>query len=619
MSSRTVIVGTAGHIDHGKTSMVRALTGVELDTLPEERDRGITIALGFTALELDEAHRVALVDVPGHERLVRTMISGAHGLDAVLLVVSCMDGVMPQTREHLAILDLLGVHRGAVVLSKVDLADEEMRELAEADVEEAVEGTFLEGAPVVGFSAETGEGRDALLALLATFEPQAHHATGPFRLPVDRVFSRPGFGTVVTGSSLGGDVADGAKVVVLPGATPARIRGLQRHGVDADTAHGGLRVALNLAGTDRELSRGDVVTNGEVPCASIVDVRYRHVGETMLDDGMSVRLLSGTAERIGRIHLAGEEVLEAGESAFAQIRLDQPLPCLPGDRFVLRRTSPVDTLGGGVVLDPWAARMRKKDTARVASELARLEAGETGVFLERAGEQGLTVSESTRAGDAARDQLGDRVFAPTIVARLEGLLLEALATYHLDHPLALGAGKRELRRGRIGHLSDRVFDGLVERLASSGTVVVEGAILRATAFRVELSDDQRRTQETIVRAVAAAGLQGTDPDKLRKDIPTPELDALFHLLAADGALLQVTKVGYVTFEAATALRGQLSAHFDGEEVLMPVAFKDLTELTRRHAIPWLETLDRWGWTKRLAEGRGEGALLREGPRVPSIG
>lgn len=615
----TVIVGTAGHIDHGKTSMVRALTGVELDTLPEERDRGITIALGFTSMTLPDGERVALVDVPGHERLVRTMISGAHGLDAVLVVVSALEGVMPQTREHLAILDLLGVGQGAVVLSKVDLVDDELREFAEADVEEAVEGTFLEGKPVVGFSAETGEGRDELVQLLAGFQRREHRDEGPFRLPVDRVFSRPGFGTVVTGSSLGGALKDGSKVVLWPGGVAARLRGMQCHGEDAEQAKGGQRVALNLAGVDTEqVTRGDVVCAAELPATSILDVSYRHVAEVELEDGMSVRVLTGTAERVGRVHLAGsEELLAPGDKVFAQLRLDAPMSVLPGDRYVLRRTSPVDTLGGGVVLDPWAPKMRRKDRERVDKELTRLERGETVVFLERAGEQGLSDADAHRAGDAPRDALGDRVFAPTIVARLEGMLVEALATYHLDNPLTIGAGRRELRRGRLGHLPDRVFDGLVERLAAVGTVVVEGALVRAAAFQVQLTPEQEALQARIETAVGQAGLQGADPDSLREAFPSDELDALFHLLAARSSIVVVPKVGHVTVEVATDLREKLKAFFADSDVMLPTQFKEMTELTRRHAIPWLEALDRWGWTRRLAEGRGQGSALHTGPSVPS--
>ncbi|NOY26026.1 MAG: selenocysteine-specific translation elongation factor, partial [Oligoflexia bacterium] len=307
------IVGTAGHIDHGKTTLVRALTGVDLDSLPEERARGITIALGFTQLDLGPSHHVSFVDVPGHERLVRTMIAGATGLDAVMLCVSAVDGVMPQTREHLDILQILGLSQGIVALTMSDLVDAEMRELAELDVEEAVAGTFLEGAPIIptavpgggasgGSAAEQGSqclGLDALRAALAALSPSGRTATGPFRLPIDRAFVRRGFGTVVTGTLRSGTVTDGDDVEILPAGQRARVRGLQCHGQAVPGSRAGWRTAINLAGVERDdLSRGQVVVHaGQIETASVIDTRYRHLASAPpIKDGARVRLLAGTAE-----------------------------------------------------------------------------------------------------------------------------------------------------------------------------------------------------------------------------------------------------------------------------------------------------------------------------------
>ncbi|MBW1881853.1 MAG: selenocysteine-specific translation elongation factor [Deltaproteobacteria bacterium] len=452
MQAASLVVGTAGHIDHGKTALVRVLTGVDLDALPEEKERGITIALGFVPLDLSDGGRLAFVDVPGHERLVRTMVAGATGIDAVLLCVSAVDGVMPQTREHLAILELLGVADGAVVLTMVDLVDEELLELAMEDVSGAIRGTFLEGRPVVPFSAVTGEGKDDVVRALGGFRRPERDEDGPFRLPVDRAFVRAGFGTVVTGTVWSGSLEDGSQVTLLPSGTAARVRGIEVHGAQAERARAGWRAALNLAGVDREqVPRGVVVAEGPVPCPRILDVRYRHLASgDPLQDGSPVRMLLGTAEGVGRLYIAeeGAEVIP-GTAVWAQVRLDTPLPALPGDRFVIRRPSPQETLGGGVVVDPWAFRMRRRNRVAAGEQLARLFRGEVEVWLERTGEQGLPLEEwNARArGAAGGVRLGDRMLAPPVVARLEGALLMALEAYHRGQPLSLGANRRELRRG----------------------------------------------------------------------------------------------------------------------------------------------------------------------------
>ena len=331
---------------------------------PEEQARGITIALGVTPLSLADGRTLGLVDVPGHERLVRTMVAGATGIDAVLLCVSAVDGAMPQTREHLAILDLLGVRQGAVVLTMADLVDEDLLELATEDVAETVVGTFLEGRPIVPFSAVTGAGKEQVLATLAAFEDSPRTSDGPFRLPIDRTFMRPGFGTVVTGTTWSGRLEDGATVSLLPGAASARVRGIEVHGEKVSEATAGRRTALNLAGIDGEaVSRGLVVVHGDVPETSMIDVRYHHLSDAPpLADGASVRVLLGTAERLARFVVAEAPApsldnveVEPGRSVWAQLRLDQPLPSLPGDRFILRRPSPQSTLGGGEIVDPVGA------------------------------------------------------------------------------------------------------------------------------------------------------------------------------------------------------------------------------------------------------------------------
>lgn len=614
-----LVIGTAGHIDHGKTALVRALTGADLDQLPEERERGITIALGFASLDLPDGRVAAFVDVPGHERLVRTMVAGATGMDAVLLCVSAVDGVMPQTREHLAILELLGVRQGAVALTLADLVDDELLELAVDDVTQAVAGTFLEDRPIVPFSAVDGRGRDALIAVIAGFEDSRRPPTGPFRLPVDRAFVLPGFGTVVTGTAWSGQVEDGAAVRLLPSGQEARIRGMQVHGRKVSRVTAGSRAALNLAGVDRDrVPRGTLVVTGEVPSPRMIDVLVQHLESAdPLPDGAPVRVLLGTAEVLGNLHLAEDrDELLPGTSVPAQLRLAEPLPCLPGDRFIFRRTSPLETLGGGEVVDPWAPRMRRRHRVATGEQIRRLRAGQAVVLLERAGESGLAAGEwaARRALYGAEDvgeALGDRIFAPRVVARLEGALLEALTAYHADNPLSLGAQRRELRRGRLGHLPDRVFDALVERLADLEQLQIHGPILRIAGFEIALTPGQAALRAAIEQTLRSAGLQGRTPRELHEAHPEPEVAALLRLLERDGRAVQLQGLGWIAGDALRDLEERVRAWFTDHDALTPGDFKELTDTTRKAAIPLLEWLDRNRLTRRQGDARLPGPALTD--------
>ncbi|HHO52629.1 MAG TPA: selenocysteine-specific translation elongation factor [Deltaproteobacteria bacterium] len=612
MTMPSLVIGTAGHIDHGKTTLVEMLTGVSLDRLPEEQSRGITIALGFTPLDLADGRRVGLVDVPGHERLVRTMIAGATGIDAAILCVSAVDGAMPQTREHLAILDLLGVQQGVIALTMADLVDEELLELAIEDARDAVAGTFLEGAPILPTSKD-GRGRAALLEAIAGFSEGARRSTGPFRLPIDRTFTRPGFGTVVTGTVGSGRLDDGATVTLLPGGHKARVRGIEVHGVKVDEALAGRRTALNLAGIDGKLvTRGSLVAVGPVPCPHMIDARYHHLpGAPELLDGSTVRVLLGTTETLGKLFFAQPtERIEGGTSAWIQLRLHDPLPCRPGDRFVIRRPSPAHTLGGGTIVDPWAPRLRRRDRDRAADQLARLAAGEHVVWLERAGESGITPEDwAARGGEDVGEILGDRRFAPQVVVRLQGVLLEALASYHHEHPLSLGAHRRELRRGRLAHLPDRVFDALVDKLASGLSVVIEGPLVRIAGFEIALTAEQEALRTRLLETVRAAGLAGKTTQQLTTAFPADEVSALLRLLDAGDHLLEVSSVGWIAPEALAGLQEQIRSWFVEHDALSPGDFKDLTGLTRKAAIPLLEWLDARRITQRSGDTRIAGPAL----------
>lgn len=611
-TEQRLVIGTAGHIDHGKTSLVRALTGVDLDRLPEERERGITIALGFTHLSLPNGRNAALVDVPGHERLVRTMISGATGLDAALLCVSAVDGVMPQTREHLAILDLLGVQAGVVVLTMSDLVDEETLELAQLDVEELVEGTFLEGAPVcVTAAGPELRGIDDLRQTLANLEIHGREGAGPLRLPVDRAFVRAGFGTVVTGTLRSGRLEDGDEVELLPEGLRCRVRGVQVHGEPVAHATVGQRTAANLAGIERDdLHRGMVVCHpGVLPPCSILDAHLTTLaGAPPLQAESRVRLLVGTAEVLAVVTLIATEggalapdQLEEGSRAFIQLRTEAPIVAMPGDRFIARRESPVETLGGGVLLDPWARRVRRRDSAPAAAALRRLHAGDRAVFLERAGDLGLPPAQAglRSVPESAAVVLAETWLHPTVVSRLEERLLAGLADAHAERPLSLGVSRRELHRPPLGHLPARLYDALVERLVDRGEIVIEGPRMRLPTFSVQLSPAQQARSQHLENTVRDAGLEGPKAGDLLKSDPE-----LIHLLTEAGALVRVADK-LLHREPLAALVETVRSWLTQNGEMGATDFKALTGLSRKHAIPLLEWLDsekvtmRQGDTRRL--------------------
>lgn len=607
--TRPFVVGTAGHIDHGKTTLVRALTGVDLDTLPEEKARGITIALGFTRLARPGAVPISFVDVPGHERLVRTMIAGATGLDAVLLCVSAVEGAMPQTREHLAILDLLGIRHGLVVLTMADLVDPELLELALLDVEDLVTGTFLEGAPVIPVSVPPqGQptGLEALVEALTHLELADRPLDGPMRLPIDRAFVRRGFGTVVTGTLRSGQLADGDEVVILPEGLKARVRGLQVHGEAVARTGAGTRSAVNLAGIEREdINRGQVLCHpGVIEPAHIIDAQVRHLpGAPEVEDGATVRLLAGTAEVLAVLGVLDGEALTPASEHLVQLRTEAPIVVLPGDRFILRRESPLQTLGGGRVLDPWARRVRRRDAAAAADELRALLAGDRSVLLRRAGQEGLSDTRAALLGVTGGVLLGERLLHPDEVRRLSAHLLEAVAEWHRDRPLTAGAPRRDLRRGPLQSLDTPTFDGLVASLLNGGALVAEGPTLRLPSFRITPTPEQQATLDTIEAQVRTAGLEGQPASTML----SLNGDATA-LLLARGTLTRIADRLVLSVELAS-LRARVEAWLSAQGRLSTSDFKELSGLTRRTAIPMLEWFDSAGITRREGDDRVAGPRL----------
>jgi selenocysteine-specific elongation factor len=601
------VVGSAGHIDHGKTSLIRALTGVDLDALPEEKERGITIALGFTAKVLPSGRRLSFVDVPGHERLVRTMISGAVGFDAVLFCVSANEGVMPQTQEHLAILNLLGIEHGIIAMTHADCVEDELAELAVEEVREAVSGSFLEDAPIVLTSATTGQGVSELEAALEALPQQNRDTVGPYRLAVDRCFVQKGFGSVVTGTSQSGAIAVGDELQLLPLGKKVRVRGLEVHGESREKAYAGERTAVNLAGVDaEEITRGCVLASlNSLEAHAILDVHYRHLTQAPpLENLDRVRLLLGTSEVLAVVEKITDTAPDQSDPPnWIQLRCEKKITAQPGDRFVLRRESPLTTLGGGQVVDPWAIRLRKGDRSERVALLQRMKNGDDSARIESAGLSGLD-SEAARNRLAAaakpEDWLGDRLVGAPQVQALSKALLSGLAQAHSALPLSPGIPRRSLQKGVLMALSSAAVDGLIARLAHAGKLCLDGALVRLPDWQVNLSAKDAQAAESLVAGLTHGAL---DPPKL-EDLkwPCTDPDALIALLVSQGRLVRISGRVYAE-DALAALKISVCALLVEKGEMAPAQFKALTGLSRKNAIPLLEYLDQVGLTKRVGDVR----------------
>jgi selenocysteine-specific elongation factor len=641
---RHVVIGTAGHIDHGKSSLVLALTGTDPDRLAEEKARGITIDLGFAHLEL-QGTTFDFVDVPGHERFVKNMLAGATGIDAVLLVVAADESVMPQTREHFEICRLLGVSSGAIALTKVDLADPDTLDVVRLDVQELVAGSFLEQAPVVAVSARTGEGLEGLRAALARVAGRAspRRADGPARIPVDRVFSVKGFGTVVTGTLASGTLHTDAEVIALPRRRPLRVRGLQVHGQPTTTAVAGQRVALNLSGIELgEIARGESLCEPGAfePTRRLDAVLELVAGTRPLKHGARVRFHQGTTELLGRVAIA--RVLSAHEAvagevppgglAHVRVRLEQPAVVTRGDRFVLRAYSPSVTIAGGMVLDPHPPRGATRSEA-TARRLARLDPGAEGLeepavidraidtLLEERGASGLArqdlvrrvglsrasaVDAAARAVESGRARrLGEGLVAPAVLAHLEKALLDALAAHHRFQPLSDGLPREEARERLFRRADVAVFDATLEHLLARRLIAGRDRLALAS-HKVSLRPEEQEVLAAVERCLREGGLKPPDAGSLAatvgRDPATVEQAVTLlvrqkRLVRVEGLLFHGDALASLKRDVAALKAEHTPAHVD------VAAFKERYGLSRKYAIPLLEYLDRERVTRRLGDTR----------------
>ena len=632
-TTRLAIVGTAGHIDHGKTAMVRRLTGVDTDRLPEEKKRGISIDLGFAPLVTPAGVRCGLVDVPGHERFVKNMLAGVGGIDLVLLVIAADEGVMPQTREHLAIVKLLGVTRAVVVLTKCDLVERNWLDLAQRDVRALLAGTAFAAAPIVEFSAVTGQGQDALLAALdrELAGLGARSLDEPARLPVDRVFIVEGFGTVVTGTLWRGRIRAGDTLELLPQGTGVRVRRVQVHGATVEEARAGQRTAVALHGVEREdVERGDwLVANGSLRPSTTLDVRFELLGDYGRDwpHHARVRFHLGASEIIGRLVLLEGEGLKPGQSALAQLRLERPTVAARGDRFVIRSYSPAHTVGGGSVIEP--AAVKHRGHGHGLEQLAVRESGSLEArLLQRLGREtkpvataalAQAVSEPEGAASAALARLAEegevvatpegRWLAPERWGGARHAIEREVRAYAAKYPARYGVMKGDLKSGLKSAMETALFDTAYQSLVEDGVLEQRGEHVRPADTPWEPPAETLRLLEQVEAQLEAAGFLVPESSQWQAPLgaSAQEVVTLGTFL---GRLVRVSQELTYTARQMDELRGKLAAYFAARPSLAVADFRDLTGASRKYAVPLLEHCDRVGWTVRVGDARKAGAKLR---------
>lgn len=637
---RDVIIGTAGHIDHGKTTLVKALTGIDADRLKEEKRRGITIDIGFAHMELDGC-RVGFIDVPGHERFVKNMLTGIGGIHLALLVVAADESVMPQTVEHFQICKLLGIPHGLIALTKKNNIEEELLELVEEEVRDLVSGSFLEGARVVAVDSLSGQGIDELKeAILATIHEEksalasleGHH----FRLHVDRVFTIRGFGTVATGTPYAGQIEVDQTVEVYPTGKQAKVRGVQIFNQKSTLARAGQRTALNLSGLEKQdLERGMLLGPVGVFRPSYMfdaQIQLLEDAPAPLKQRSPVRFHHGSAELLGRVYLLEGDQIEPGQAALVQLRLDTPTVACVKDRFILRRYSPMRTIGGGVILDPAPKKHPKKERQQVVPALLqlarRLEQGdgrETGAFLEyfisRSGEKGLDLKElSARCGIQAqqvRQALQQReslVLVPqepllalsrSSLQSLRQRILKFLDRFHTRQPLASGASSEEIKKRFFVRATASFFQFVMEALAQEGLVRIGAGKVGLVGREVKLDDRQQQLRRKILETIADSNWNPPSLAELCRQLPHPEKQVrdLYFFLLEQGELVRITESVVLPANRLEELRLRLKKRFPKGEAFSVADFKDLFGISRKYAIPYLEFLDRNRITQRVGDQR----------------
>ena len=633
----SIIVGTAGHIDHGKSALVRALTGTDPDRLPEEKRRGITIDLGFADLQLGDL-RLGFVDVPGHERFIKNMLAGAHGIDVVALVIAADEGVMPQTREHFDICRLLGVQQGLVVITKSDLVESEMLPLVEDETKELVSGSFLENSPVVTVSAKTRAGLDELKSTIAEVagHVRPRNAEQITRLPVDRVFSMKGFGAVVTGTLISGRIAEGDELELLPSRVAVRVRGAQVHGKPVAIAEAGQRTAVNLSGVDvSDVERGMILAAPRrLRATQIIDASVSMLPNAprSLRSRARVRVHIGAAEVLGRVRVLDESgEIGAGSRGLVQLRLESPIIALHDDRFVIRSYSPQQTIAGGVVLHPFAVKHRSRELANTRQLLQALMETDRVLkfqtFVEFSGERGSRL-EDVGAATGWTDDVLQLVAADTrshsALTDAGGVFLstghfdtyarrvkEELEKFHKREPLAKGLVRETLREKVFAHSATEIFSSVLSALEAQKVLVSEKDTVRAYSHSVDLSDQDRELRQAFEQAYKAAGVEAPSVDEVmtRTGVASSgrqHARKILQLLIDGGKIIRIQGEMMMHGAVIEDLKRKLTeygAKNEPDRLIDVATFKEIAGVSRKYAIPLLEYFDRVRVTRRAGDKR----------------
>jgi selenocysteine-specific elongation factor len=632
---KNVIIGTAGHIDHGKTTLIKALTGRDTDRLKEEKERGISIELGFTYFDLPSGRRAGIIDVPGHEKFIKNMLAGAGGIDVVVLVIAADEGVMPQTREHLNILSLLQVKKGIIALTKKDMVDQEWLEMITEQVRDEVSGSFLKGASIMPVSSVTGEGLKELIAeidkVTEVVEEKDTHEV--FRLPIDRSFTITGFGTVVTGTLISGSISEGDKIEIYPRKIETRVRSIQVHEKNVKTAYAGQRVAINIANVKLdEIQRGDVLTQPErMEPSMMLDARLEMISgaDKSIDNRDRLRLYHGTSEIMCRVVLLDREELKPGESAFVQLRLEEETACMKGDRFVIRTYSPMLTIGGGTILEPNPPK-RKRFKEDVIEELKIKEQGNPTEVVERyliqnsdkypekktilkgVGNISIEVYEKIAAELSEKKlirefKLGDETYLlhTRYLKDVETKLTEILEAYHKKNPLKIGMSKEELRTRIFEGIKPRLADLVFGYLEAGGIIKIVNQYIAQGSFKVQFNKVQEQIRDVIEKSYRENRF---NPPKLVELIEANPLDKnqyqlVYAALIEMGELVKLDEDIAFSRDAYSEAVELLRKHLKENGSIQLGQFRDILGTSRKYAMALLDYFDQNKVTKRVGDNR----------------
>ena len=633
-----VIIGTAGHVDHGKTLLVKALTGIDTDRLQEEKKRGITIELGFAHLDWEDGTQAGIVDVPGHEKFIKNMLAGAGGIDLAMLVVAADEGFMPQTVEHLGILSLLGIKEGLVVITKADMVDPEWVDMIREDVKEQVKGTFLENKPIMAVSAYTGEGIPELREHLKKLVQQTGEKSlrTPFRLPVDRVFSVEGFGTVVTGTLIEGSMSEDEMAELVPSGLTAKIRNLQVHGKDVTTAYAGQRVAVNLAGLKKsDIQRGDAVAKpGTVHVGQMLDVRLQNLkgSQRVILNNSQVHFYLGAAVLLAKVVLLDRDKLEPGDSCYAQVRFTDPIAAKAGDRFVIRFYSPLETIGGGVVLEDAPLRHKRGDKAVLeALKIKESGSGDQKV-VQAVAEEGITLPDCKKLAarlamaeeelqreleqlvsrGKALEILPGRYLASVVLDKQWDSCQKLLSEYHTKNPLHAGMRLAELRQKLFPKTDLSIADGILRELQAEGKIKRVADRYALQEFEVRLTKRQNAIKDKLLKVYRDAGLESPSTDELWPMFQPKEKDEakqVLESLVSGGQLVMLSPQIVVYKDVYAALLGALKEWFETHETITLAEYRDKMNTSRKYSLAALEYFDRNHMTKKDGDLRKPGAEL----------